>query len=75
MSIYLTRLSTEKLRSVVKARARGEGDKINFLSDRAAADKQVEKRDQNPTLRAKVLGLPVINSKTGILNSSKFFVL
>ena len=73
MSINLTRLSTEKLRSVVKAR--GEGDKINFLSDRAATDKQVEKRDQNPTLRAKVLGLPVITSKTGILNSSKFFVL
>ena len=56
VSIYLTRLSAEKLRSAVKARE--EGGKNNFLSfhiiicDRAAADKQVEKTDQNPTLRS-----------------------
>ena len=69
MPIYLTRLSAEKLRSLVKAR--GEGDKHNYLSDRAAADKQEAESDL-AFLRYRVPkfeGLPVI---TRTLNSSKF---
>ena len=47
MSIYLTSLIAEKLRSTVKARG-GGSVKYHFLnfhiSDRAAADRQVEKK-------------------------------
>ena len=45
MSICLTRLSAEKLRSAVKARGRGKHNFLSFhISERATADKQAEKR-------------------------------